>query len=279
MVMGFEAPKTSGVHHDIAPPPVRMTIGERFAAASAKKKAEEGGEVIAINNTPEDDRISELLRAVNEKTGRAARAARDAESIPVAAAEVATEAASEVAVEAVVEAAPEKSAEELAAEDKAMREKAMVRAAEIRRSKIQAQAALTQARSVLMSTADAVPMATKVERPPMPSVDQMQEIDIPGFGKAMILSVDPDSQLMYFATPEERRKADAMMAKDEGMSSRGAANYSKENVIALTPDQARQYIAAANAKRRFANVDTTPAAEAVPANNQTHLKNRYGLTG
>lgn len=261
-----------GVHHDVAPPAVRMTMGERFAAASAKKKATEGGETVAAENTAADDRIAQELRAINERMDRAAIARRDAESIPVAAAEVAVEATPEAAVEA----APEKSAEELAAEDKALREKAMVRAAEIRRSKIQAQAALTQARSVLMKTPDAVPMVAKVERPPMPSVDRFQNIEIPGFGDAMILSIDPDSQLMYFATPEERRKVDAMMVKDEGMSSMGAANFG--NVIALTPDQARQYIAAANAKRRFASVDTAPA-ETAPANNPTHLQNRYGLTG
>lgn len=249
-----------------------MSMSDRFAA----KIAEQGGSkdvVDASVNTAADDRVAEQIHAINEKTASAS--AGSVESIPVAAAEVTVEAAPEAAIEA----APEKSAEELAAEDKAMREKAMVRAAEIRRSKIQAQAALTQARSVLMSTADAVPMTAKVERPPMPSVDQMQKIEIPGFGDAMILSVDPDAQLMYFATPEERRKVDVMMVKDEGMSSRGAANYSKENVIALTPDQARQYIAAANAKRRFANVDVAPVAEAAPANNPTHLQNRYGLTG
>ncbi|MEK7632247.1 MAG: hypothetical protein AAB473_00460 [Patescibacteria group bacterium] len=274
VMMKFEGPSI-GVHHDTAPPLVlqkpRMSMSDRFAA----RIAEQGGSkdvVDASVNTAEDDRVAEQIRAINEKTAVASMSS--AESIPVAAVEVPVEAAPEAAVEA----APEKSAEQLAAEDKAMREKAMVRAAEIRRAKItkiQTQEKLVTARSVLMKMADAVPMVTKMERPPMPSIDQMQKIEIPGFGEAMVLSVDPDSQVMYFATPAERSKVDAMLVKDEGMSSMKAANF--ENVIAVTPDQARQYIAAANAKRQFFTSEGTIPSEEVAANTPNHLENRYSV--
>lgn len=235
MVMKFEGPSTTGVHHDVAPPTVlqkpRMSMSDRFAARVAEQ--EESKNVI------------------------------------------------EAVVETAVEAAPEKSAEELAAEDKAMRERAMVRAAEIRRSRIQAQTAITTARSVLMRTADAVPMATKIERPPMPPIDPMQKIEIPGFGEAMMLSEVKDQEsgevLGYkYATPDERGRVDAGLSMDEGTNSVEKASFN--SVIEITPDQTRQYIAAANAKRRFANVDAAPAEEA-PANNPDHFQDRYALTG
>lgn len=271
LMMKFEGP-TIGVHHDIAPPPVRMTMSERFAA----RVAAQGGSKDVVDpsvNTAEDDRVAAQIRAINEKTDRVAAAVRDAE-IPVA---ETVEAPVETAQEAVVEAAPEKTAEQIEKEENAARAKILIRDAERRRAVIGTQRALVEARAALMKAPNVIPMAAKVERPPMPKIDQMQKIEIPGFGEGMVLSVDPDSDVIYFATPEERRRVDTMLMRDEGMSSMRAADFTK--VIALTPEQARQYIAAANAKRRFVSAPENAPQQPAPANNPTHLANRYGMTG
>lgn len=289
LMMKFEGP-TIGVHHDIAPPPVRMTMSERFAA----RVAAQGGSKDVVDpsvNTAEDDRVAQMIRAINERTDRAAAAARDAELPPavehpprlvsereatVVPAEVA-ESPVEAAQEVVVEAAPEKTAEQIERDENAARAKILIRDAERRRAVIGTQRALVEARAALMKAPNVIPMAAKVERPPMPKIDQMQKIEIPGFGEGMVLSVDPDSDVIYFATPEERRRVDTMLMRDEGMSSMRAADFTK--VIALTPEQARQYIAAANAKRRFVSAPENAPQQPAPANNPTHLANRYGMTG
>jgi len=122
MVMKFESPQLSGVHHDIAPPPViqkpRMSMADRFAAASATQKAEHGGDIIAINNTEADDRVAAEIRGINDKTDRAADAARIPESMPAASFEAAPEASAESAVETA------KTVGEMSAEKKAEHQKA-----------------------------------------------------------------------------------------------------------------------------------------------------------
>ncbi len=258
MVMNFNMPPKSGVHHDEAPPAIRMTIAERLAAKMAER-----GMVDVVDesaNTAADDAVAELVKSVNEK--------RSVEATPV------SEAVVEAPKDAVVEKTVEKTVEEIAAEDKSLREKAMVKAAEKRRAAIGTQRSLVDVRTTLRLVPNAMPMAAKMERPPMPKIDPFLTIEIPGFGEAQILSIDEDAQTMYFATPEERRNVDVLLSKDEGMGSMKAANF--ENVIAITPDQARQYIATAEAKRRFAPAETAESAPVKPANIASRM-DRYRL--
>lgn len=86
----------------------------------------------------------------------------------------------------------------------------------------------------------ALPRSIDRRSEPMPSVDKNQILNIPGFGQAMILSVDDVSRTMSFTTPEERRRIDIAQSKDESLGSREAANFT--DVIELTADQVRQLL-------------------------------------
>ena len=86
----------------------------------------------------------------------------------------------------------------------------------------------------------ALPRSIDRRPEPMPSVDKNQIVNIPGFGQAMILSVDEVSRTMSFTTPEERRRIDIAQSKDESLGSKEAANFA--DVIELTADQVRQFL-------------------------------------
>lgn len=233
-----------------------MSISDRLA----KKMAEKG--IVAADplmNTAEDNRVAELVKNVNEKPSIEATGA---------------DAAGEAPKDAVLEKAVEKTAEEIAKEDEALRVKAMIIAAEKRRAIIKAQSSLVGIRSKLQHTPDAVSMAVKVEKPPMPKIDPFQKIEIPGFGDAQILSIDEESGVMYFATPGERANVDSQLVNDQGKGSMDVANF--ENVIAITPEQARQYIAVANAKRQTAPSEMAVPAKVEPANTRPDMS-RYQL--
>lgn len=268
--MNFESKIASpaGVHHDEKPKP-RMSISDRLAAKMAER-----GIVDVVDpsvNTAEDDRVAALVKNVNEKPSVEATPVSDnTQGSEVTVAEI----VGETSKDAVVEKTAEKTAEDLAAEDKALREKAMIKAAEKRRAAIGAQRSLVDVRSVLQHIPNAVPMMAKMDKPPMPKIDPFQKIEIPGFGEAQILSIDEESQTLYFATPGERAKVDSQLVKDQGMSSMKAANF--ENVIAITPEQARQYIAAVNAKRQMSPLETVVPAMVESANTRPQM-NRYQL--
>lgn len=285
MVMGFEAPKTSGVHHDIAPPPVRMTMGERFAAASAKKKAEEGGEVIAVNNTPEDDRISELLRAVNEKTGRAARAARDAESIPVAAVE-APVAVVESPFEAAQEAAPEAKAEapktvaEMTSEEKAAYQETYREA--IWKKKAAAQANVMEERAALLRSLPQVsrfvpePEVRPVVEQYVPPVKTGQRIFCPLInGFAYVLAVEAGSREVTLV----RSLAEVQKAQRIAQSNEKGLRESGGVQIPITFDQCRQFLEKTPAAEQKENAYKSEFPEAIPImkENPAHPQNRYKL--
>jgi len=265
MVMNFNKPSESGVHHDEAPKP-RMTIADRLAPKMAEKGIVDV--VDSSTNTAEDDKTAALVKNVNEKPSVEATPVADSTGSEATGAEAAVDAP------AVVEKAVEKTAEELAAEDKALREKAMIKAAEKRRAAIGTQRSLVDVRSMLQHIPNAAPMVAKLEKPPMPKIDPFQKIEIPGFGEAQILPIDEETGVLHFATTEERARVDDALVNDQGMSSMKAANF--ENVIAIIPEQARQYIAAANAKRQMAPAETSIPKEVKPANTVSHM-NRYQL--
>jgi hypothetical protein len=148
----------------------------------------------------------------------------------------------------------------------------------LRAKKMAEQDALLEMRKKLQSLPDSPrPYAAAVKAAertptPLPKIDRFQSITIPGFGEAMILSVDADSGTMYFATPEERRRVDAVLAKDEGQSSMGAANF--KEVIGLTPDQVRQILAKGEqGGGTAASVEEQPVEQA--PQHQLHLRGRY----
>ncbi len=267
MVMNFDSKIASpaGVHHDEKPKP-RMSISDRLAAKMAEKGMVDV--VDSSTNTAEDDKTAKLVKNVNEKPSLEATPVADSTGSEATGADAVAEAPKDAAVEKAVE----KTAEELAAEDKALREKAMIKAAENRRAAIGTQRSLVGVRSMLQQIPNAALMVAKMEKPPMPKIDPFQKIEIPGFGEAQILSIDEESGVMHFATTEERARVDAALVKDQGMSSMKAANF--ENVIAITPEQAKQYIAAANAKRQMAPSETAVPAKVEPANTRPDMS-RY----
>ncbi len=75
MVMGFEAPKTSGVHYDIAPPPMIKRTPEQVAASRAKMAAamETSGRNAAAENVVEAPEAAVEVPKSAEETEAAER--------------------------------------------------------------------------------------------------------------------------------------------------------------------------------------------------------------
>jgi hypothetical protein len=97
----------------------------------------------------------------------------------------------------------------------------------------------------------------------------MKEVEIPGFGKAMLLFVDDEKRLMYFATPEERRRVDAQLIRDESQSARTAADF--ENVVALTPNQVKEFLS----RQPETQQSSAPESASSRQNHEQHLRGRY----
>jgi len=250
-----------GVHHDVKPQP-RMSMADRFALRSAEAKAAGTYDnSVDASSTPEDDRVHELVAAVNEKTAARAAEARAAEapSVPeVSAAE---------AIDTRSEADLEQERKQMAAEQ-AMQAVAAKKAAAARF--VEAQGGIAEARAALMRATPAprpafMPEVAARQPEPMPSVDPKMILEIPKFGEAQILFVDPDSQMMYFATPAERSRVDNAKIGSEYQGSRDLANFSPDTVVALTPGQVRDLLAQQSVSHRSQESTTsTPVANARP---------------
>lgn len=278
----------------------RKTMAERLAERGIGQR---GADVSTAPSTPEDDRLKAMIEAVNEKTAAAGAVAREAqaqvaqepsgpmsydewkkkragatESAPVAAAvEAAPVAAPEAAPERA-EANVEQKSETYSEDERVKYAEAMRAAALVKRQRMiddHARAAEERARlRSLPPTPSPVPYLRVAERrpEPMPKIDPYQKINIPGFGEAQILFVDPDEDLMYFATPEERRRVDAQLSRDEGQSSRNAADYSQ--VIRLTPTEVRRILAEQRPTAPDAQIPDL-REESPVRNNVQHLRSRY----
>ncbi len=282
MVMGFDAPKISGVHHDIAPPPVlqkpRMTMSERFAAASAKQKAEQGGEVVAINNTAVDDHVAEQIRAINEKTARAAAAARDAESIPAAAAETPVEAVPEAVAEAKVEAP--KTLSEMTPEEKLAYQEAYREA--IWKKRATAQANVMEARKTLLarlpqrSSFTPLSETRPVVEQYVPPVKTGQRIFCPLINDfAYILAVETGSREVTLVRSLADVESAQRIAQSNGMGLRESGDMQ----IPITFDQCRQFLnqTPAAEQREHAYTSEFPEATPISAENPAHPQNRYTM--
>lgn len=226
------APKfEGGVHHDVKPQP-RMSMAERFALRSTEAKAAGTyDDAVDATSTPEDDKAHELIAAINAKTEVRAPNA--------------SEASAGEAVDTRTEADFEQERKQMAAEQ-AMEAVAAKKVAAARF--IAAQGGIAAARAALLHATPAPKPAFMPEAPaykpePMPIVDPMRTIDIPKFGEAQILFVDPDSQMMYFATPQERTRVDKASIGNGSQGSRELANFSQDTVVALTPGQVRDLLA------------------------------------
>jgi hypothetical protein len=247
-----------GVHHDVKPQPIvaaeaskpRMSMADRFASRLAEAKA---ADTVADKpdevSTPEDDRVHELVKAVNERTSeRASRSSgQSAEAMPMTIVEtpIRPEASAAEAIDSRSEADLEQERKQMAAE-MAMRAVAAKKAAAARF--VSAQGGIAAARAALMKATPApkmayMPEAPAYQPPSMPVVDPNRKLNIPKFGEAQILFVDPESQMVYFATPAERARVDKASIGNEFQGSRDLANFSKDSVVALTPGQVRDLLA------------------------------------
>lgn len=223
-------------------------MAERFALRSAEAKAAgTTTDNLDETSTPEDERVHELVAAVNEKTAARAAEARSAEAAPMAAVEtpIRPEVSAAEAVDSRSFADLEQERKQMAAEA-AMQAVAAKKAAAARF--VAAQGGIAAARAALMKATPApkmayMPEAPAYQPPPMPVVDPSRKLNIPKFGEAQILFVDPESQMMYFATPAERARVDKASIGSEEQGSRDLANFSKEGVVALTPGQVRDLLA------------------------------------
>lgn len=253
-----------GVHHDLMPQPIvavteapkpSMSMADRFALRSAEAKTagtyDRRGEALdasdEIQSTPEDDKLHELIAGVNAKTEARAAAARATEAAPM----VAAEAPIEPEVSAA-EAVDTRSEADLERERKQMAAEAAMQAVAAKKAQaarfVLAQGGIAEARAALMRATPAprpafMPEVVARQPEPMPSVDPKRILNIPRFGDAQILFVDPDSQMMYFATPVERARVDAASIGNESQGSRDLANFSPDSVVALTPGQVRDLLA------------------------------------
>lgn len=257
------APKfEGGVHHDVKPQPIvaaeaapapvaakpRMGMAERFALRSAEAKAAGTYKDVADEtSTPEDDKVHELIAGINAKTEAKAAEARAAEAAPTAAVEApsTSEASAAEAVDTRTEADFEQERKQMAAEMAMQAVAAKKKAAE---RFIEAQGGIAEARAALMRATPApklafMPEVVARQPEPMPTVEPMRTLKIPKFGDAQILFVDPDSQMMYFATPTERARVDKASIGSESQGSRDLANFSPDTVVALTPGQVRDLLA------------------------------------
>jgi len=176
-----------------------------------------------------------------------AEAIRAVETLPVAAVEAPRDSETSVAetADTRMEADREQEERQLAAE-------VAIQAEEVRKKAaarfVVAQGGIVAARAALMHAKQAprpefMPEASAYQPEPVPSVDPMRTLEIPKFGDAQFLFVDPDSQMMYFATPAERVRVDAASTGNDSQSSRNLANFSPDAVVALTPGQVRDLLA------------------------------------
>lgn len=263
-----------GVHHDVKPQP-RMNMADRFALRSAEAKAAGTyDDVVDEASTPEDDKVHELIAGVNAKTEARTVAARAVEAAPMVAAEapIEPEVSAAEAIDTRSEADLAQERKQMAAEQ-AMQAVAAKKAAAARF--VAAQGGIAAARAALMHAVPAPKLAFMPDRPahqpePMPSVDPMRTLNIPKFGDAQILFVDPKSQMMYFATPAERARVDKASIGSGFQGSRDLANFSKDTVVALTPGQVRDLLAQ-QAQSNSSEVPATPQA----ANNSKSWAERY----
>ncbi len=218
----------------------------------------------SIPSSPEDDRLAATIREVNERTAARAAALRNVAEVPApipmhahegvfrdvpekANGDFAEEASLPIDTE-MGEPVSEQSAEEKERAEKLeyarlYRENAM----RVRERNIVNQTTIAEERAKLLRlppTPKPIGITFRtVERAPdpLPKIDS-QRVYETDYGPRMILSVDESTRpaTMYFATPEERRKVDAALVRDESQSSMGAADF--RNVVALSPDQARKFL-------------------------------------
>lgn len=278
-----------GVHHDVKPQPIvaaeatpapvvakpRMSMAERFALRTAEAKA--AGtykDVVDETSTPEDDKVHELIAGINAKTEARAAEARAAEAVPTAAVEAPStpELSAAEVIDTRTEADFEQERKQMAAEMAMQAVAAKKKAAE---RFIAAQGGIAEARAALMRATPApklafMPEVVARQPEPMPSVDPMRTVNIPKFGDAQILFVDPDSQMMYFASPTERARVDKASIGNESQGSRDLANFSPDTVVALTPGQVRDLLAQQSSKSLY-----EPVEPPVAANNSNHWAKRY----
>lgn len=238
-----------------AVPSKRMTMDERLKRAGIGRSSEERTDAAGDRVSQRDERQA---------------GSRDAHL------EVAPTVVERAVIPEQDEAKIERQSEEVSERERAILYRNHVM--KLRAKKMAEQDVLLEARKKLQSLPEAprpyAAAARSVERvpTPLPKIDRFQKITIPGFGEAMILSVDSDSGIMYFATPEERRRVDAVLVKDEGQSSMGAANF--KEVIGLTPDQVRQILAKGEQGVAVAASGEETSVEQA-TNNQEHLRGRY----
>lgn len=251
-------------------------MAERFALQSAEAKAAgKHADPVDASSTPEDDKVHELVAGINAKTEARAAGARAVETAPMAAVEALSvpEASAAEAIDTRSEADLEQERKQMAAEA-AMQAVAAKKAAAARL--IADQNGIAKARAALMNATPAPRLAFMPEAPayqhePMPTVDRMRILKIPRFGDAQILFVDPDSQMMYFATPAERARVDKASIGNESQGSRDLANFSPDTVVALTPGQVRDLLAQQQPSSISRESVTTPQA----ANNINSWASRY----
>ena len=279
------------------PPPPRMTMAERLQKRLDEDRAR--GNAMDVPSpsasSPEDDRLSAMIRGVNEKTAARGARHRDGEEILAmipgqanagtlpdqpdkANRDFAMEVPSPIGPEAS-EPVNEQSVEEREHAEKLeyarlYRESAM----RAREKNIVNQTRIAEERAKLLQ----LPSAPKpsginfriAERAPdpLPKVDS-QRVYETDYGPRMILSVDESTRppTMYFATPEERRRVDAALVRDESQSSMGAADF--RNVVALSPDQARKFL---NKPVEAATRDMAMEVPSPIPQDPRHLQRRYG---
>lgn len=275
MVMKFEGPNIHGVHHDIAPPPVRMSMADRFAA----RVAEQGGAKDAVDesmNTPEDDRVAAQIRAINEKALGANMAS--AESIPVVAAEAPVEAAPEAKIEAL------KTVAEMTPEEKLAYQETYREA--IWEKKAAAQANIMEERKALLNRLPRVSngVSLREDRLPVeqyvPPVKTGQRIFCPLINDfAYILAVEAGSKEVTLV----RSLAEVEKAQRIAQSSENGLRESGGIQIPITFDQCRQFLektpVAEQQERAYTSEfpEAKPIVKENPANNTDHLQRRYDI--
>lgn len=249
------------------------SVEEYYAKQDAAAAAEEPEEVVVARPPLPGPRMNPRARALAEAAAQQPATqevtAPVLEVVPAAKPKVA-----EISGDAAVFARMEgKSINQMDSEERALYAKMMKANAERARERmVKAQATskeIVSVRDRLLRIPDAVAPSRKLERPSMPKVDG-QRVYNTEYGPLMILSVDEARGVMYFATPEERRKVDAALVRDEGQSSLGAANF--ENVLELTVEQARRMLE--NAAEAPVQAMTQKVEAQQPPAGQ-HLQGRY----
>lgn len=242
------------MHHE-GQPKSRMSMAERFAAMQQQGPAQEQAQPTSVAEDQASAVIQDALRRTTERTALA----RKQEALVVAPEDV---------VEQRVERAQEAPQDDRVEYAHLVREGALKRRQEI----IDRQARIVEERSRLLalpSIPSSAPRLVEQRRDRMPTIDKFQKIFIPDFGEAQILFIDDQEEMMYFTTPEERRRIDAAMASDESLGSRESADFSQ--TIGLTPDQVRRILAASGRESRVSQ----PSQEQNPPAQNQSWQGRY----